>query len=513
MLRSAPDNAVPCLDIRDIGKSFPGGVRALKQVSFTVAPGQVHGLLGANGAGKSTLMKILTGVYPHGRYDGEFLLRGVVAKFQSPRDALSAGLGYVPQELNVVEQLTVAENIFVGRLTADDSWKVSLNDVRRRATALLERWGISLDPGQLVARLRASDRQLVMIARSLATEPSLLVLDEPTSSLTSDETARLFGILRGLTDAGVTVILITHRMPEIFEMCDAVTILRDGMAVSTIPRAEFAHDAMVNALIGRPMGTLFPSRRDRDLGPETLRVEHLSVQHPHAFNRRVVDDVSFSVRRGEIVGIAGLMGAGRTELLNALYGRLRYEGEVYVDARPLHIRNERDAKRARIALLTEDRKNEGMLFNRNIGENISIGSLEAISTRGVLKTALERVSVDKYFQSLQIKAPDLRTMVVNLSGGNQQKVIFARMLMEQPEVILLDEPTKGVDISAKQEIYRVIISLAENGAAVVMVSSEFSELIGICDRILVMADGQFVEEVPGQDANETDLVAAASGGL
>lgn len=497
-----------CLDIRELGKSF-SGVRALDRVTFSVAPGQVHGVLGANGAGKSTLMKILNGVYPFGTYEGEIYLRGDQVRFHSPHDALSAGLGYVPQELNVIEQLTVAENVFVGRLAGPGHVALSLRDVRRRAVELFDRWGIGLAATQLVARLRASERQLVMISRALAVEPSVLVLDEPTSSLTSDETERLFGIVRTLTGAGVTVILITHRMREILDVCQAVTVLRDGTAVSTYQRAEFDEDRMVQDMVGQRVENIFPERQNASLGTEALRVDHLFVHHPFVRHKYIVDDVSFSVHHGEVLGIAGMMGAGRTELLNALYGRLPHEGEVFVDERPVRIRTPREAKEAGLALLTEDRKGEGILFNLDIGRNVSVGSLAGISKSGLVNKTLERAKVGRLVERLKIKAPSVRTMVDKLSGGNQQKVVLARVLISDPKVILLDEATKGVDVLTKQEIYRLILSLADGGAAVLFVSSEFPELLGICDRIIVLADGHLVEDVRASATTEAQLVAAA----
>lgn len=503
--------ATPCIECRELGKSF-GAVRALDKVSFSLTAGRVHGLLGANGAGKSTLLKILSGIYPHGSYEGEIYLRGKAMRFKAPHDALSSGLGYVPQELSVVDSLTVGENIFVGRLTEDGRRTVALRRVRERATRLLARWGIPLDPRQLASRLSVSERQLIMIARALAEDPSILVLDEPTSSLTGHETARLFEIIRSLTAEQVTVMFISHRMSEIFEICQAVTILRNGTSVATYDRDDFDEGRMVQAMVGRRIESLFPERKERPKGAEAVRVDRLSVRHPFAVGKHVVDDVSLTVHYGEILGIAGLMGAGRTELLNALYGRLPHDGRIYRDSSQVKLDSPGAAKRAGIALLTEDRKKEGVLFNLNIGRNISISALAKVALRGVLSRPLERQQVDHYINRLAIKVPSARSMMQTLSGGNQQKVVFARALMSQPRLILLDEPTKGIDIGTKQEIYRLIFSLAEQGSAIIMVSSEFVELIGLCDRIVVLRDGRVVEEVAGAEADEELLLAACSGG-
>jgi ABC-type sugar transport system ATPase subunit len=505
-------SAAPCIECRGLSKTF-GAVRALRDVNFSLDSGRAHGLLGANGAGKSTLLKILSGVYPHSSYEGDVYLRGEQARFKAPHDALSAGLGYVPQELNVLESLTVAENIFVGRLTEGGGRVISQRRIQQRAARLLAEWNIPLDPTREVARLSVSERQLAMIARALAEEPGILVLDEPTSSLTVSETARLFEIIRALTAGRVTVLFISHRMPEVFAICQSVTILRNGTAVSQYEREDFDEDLMVQDMIGRRIASMFPERRKRGNGKEALRVENLNVRHPLVPSRHIVSDASFGVEYGEILGIAGLMGAGRTELLDAIYGRLPYDGTIYREGSPVAIDTPRAAKEAGIALLTEDRKSEGVLFNLDVGGNISVSSLGRIGRHGVISRWLERQGVDRFMERLAIKAPSQRSMMDELSGGNQQKVIFARVLMSEPRLILLDEPTKGIDVGTKQEIYGLICSLAEQGAAIIMVSSEFEELLGLCDRIIVLRDGAVVDEVDGADAAETTLVAACSGGV
>lgn len=508
---SATDTRVRSIECRGLKKSF-GAVRALDGVDLALSPGQVHGLLGANGAGKSTLLKILNGVYPYGNYEGEVLVAGRTVHFKTPHDALVAGLGYVPQELNVLESLTVAENIFVGRLTENGRTVVNLRKVVERAASLLSRWGIPLKAARRVSSLSVSERQLVMIARALSETPNTLVLDEPTSSLTGDEAARLFGIVKTLAANQVTVLFISHRMPEIFEICDDVTILRNGATVASYAREEFDETQMVQDMIGRRIDKMFPPRRPSQEGREALRVERLSVRDPVVHGRDAVRDVSLAIRYGEIVGIAGLMGAGRTELLSAIYGRTSYRGAIFRDGVEVNISSPKVAKRAEIALLTEDRKNEGVLFNLAVGGNVSVGSLERIARNGILSRPSEERLVNEYVKRLAVKVPSQRTMMDKLSGGNQQKVIFARVLMTQPQVILLDEPTKGIDVGTKEEIYRLILSLAEAGAAVVLVSSEFEELLGLCDRIAILREGELVATVEGGAADEEMLVAACSGG-
>ncbi len=504
---SVPDDT-PCLDIRDLGMSFPG-VRALDSVSLRIPAGRVHGLLGANGAGKSTLVKILNGIYPHGSYQGEVLLYGQPARFGAPHAALEAGIGYVPQELNVVEQLTVGENIFVGRLPARHGL-VHLSGVLRDAQALLDEHAIPLRAKDPIAHLRASERQLVMLARALAVQPKVLILDEPTSSLTAAEAGRLFRVVRRLRDKGVTTILITHRLPEVFDNCDSVSVLRDGRYVAGYQRADFAEDQLVQDMVGRRLDALFPERGTRRPGTEALRVQGLSVAHPHIAHRDVVHDVSFQVAHGEILGIAGLMGAGRTELLSAIYGRTRYRGQLYRDGVPVKLGSPKAAKRAGIALLTEDRAGEGMLFNLDVAANVTLGSLRRLSPAGLLRPGREAATVNDYIGRLSIKTPSRKTLVGKLSGGNQQKVILARVLLADPGVVLLDEPTKGVDIATKQQIYRLIHDLAARGVAVVLVSSELPELIGVCDRFLVLADGRIVDEFGPDEASEERVVTVAS---
>jgi ABC-type sugar transport system ATPase subunit len=508
---SSTDVLVRSIECRGLKKSF-GAVRALDGVDLALNPGQVHGLLGANGAGKSTLLKILNGVYPYGSYEGDIFVGGQPAQFKRPHDALVAGLGYVPQELNVLEALTVAENIFVGRLTEGGGPVVSRRKVIERATQLLSRWGIPLKANRQVSSLSVSERQLVMIARGLSETPNTLVLDEPTSSLTGEEASTLFEIVKTLAANDVTVMFISHRMPEIFEICEDVTILRNGATVASYSRDEFDEAQMVQDMIGRRIDKMFPPRRPAQEGREALRLEQLNVPDPLVHGRDAVKDVSLSVRYGEIFGIAGLMGAGRTELLSAIYGRAPYSGTIFRDGVEVKIRSPKVAKRADIALLTEDRKNEGVLFNLAVGGNVSVASLERISKRGILSRSREEGQVSEFVKRLAIKVPSQRTTMDKLSGGNQQKVIFARVLMTNPHVILLDEPTKGIDVGTKEEIYRLILSLAEAGAAVLLVSSEFEELLGLCDRIAILREGNLVATVEGDSADEEMLVAACSGG-
>jgi ribose transport system ATP-binding protein len=496
------------LQTERLGKRF-AGVPALSDVDFGLTAGTIHALVGHNGAGKSTLVKVLTGVWPAGSYDGAIKLDGAEVRFGSPAQARAAGIAYVPQEIQVVEQLSVAENLFVGQTGRDGSPLVSFRELHRRAAALLQRLEIPLDARQPVAALSATQRQLVMIARALAGEPRVLILDEPTASLAGNETARLFGVLNRLRDAGTTMIFITHRIPEVMSMCDRATVLRDGRSVAELERDAFSEQAIVAAMVGRRLDRLYPQRESAHGAEETLRLDHVSVPHPTRPGD-VVRDVSLTARRGEIVGIAGVVGAGRTELLSAVYGRLSHRGTISVDGRPLRLRSPADARRAGIAMLSEDRKGSGLLFNFGLQQNVTIGNLGGIAKMGFVDRRAEARVAREFIGSLSIKAPSASADVAHLSGGNQQKILLARVLMNAPKVMLLDEPTKGVDVETRQEIYRLILELADRGVTLLVVSSEIAELVGLCDRCVVLADGAIVDEFARGEGSEARVIEATT---
>ena len=498
------------LEMRHIIKEFPG-VRALKDVSIQVRSGCIHALLGENGAGKSTLMKILDGVYPTGEYKGEIVLKGSPVLLSSPHDAKLKGIGYVPQEINVIENLSVAENIFVGNWNQTHSPIVNMRHLRALAVQLLGEYQIRLDAATSVISLSASQRQLVMIARALATQPKILILDEATASLTLDETRQFFEVLRYLRERGVTILFITHRLAEIFEVADCATVLRDGAVVANFERAQFDDHEIVNAMVGRKIENFYPSREAVASDEEVLRVENLTVPHSHIAGKSVVDAISFTVRRGEIVGLGGLVGSGRSETVNAIYGRIEHSGRIFVDGREARIREPRAARKYGIGLLPEERKQEGLLFNFAIRENITLNSLSAVSHWGVISRRLENQGANAYKDQLSIRAPSVDAMVLNLSGGNQQKVVLAKVLMPNPKVLLLDEPTKGVDVGAKAELYKLMISLADKGIAIVVISSELPELLALCDRIIVLARGKITDQFSKAEANEERYMLAATG--
>jgi ribose transport system ATP-binding protein len=475
-----------------------------------VLPGEIHALLGQNGAGKSTLVKILNGVHPAGSYSGSILLDGKPAAFGSPFEARAAGVGYVPQEIEVLEQLSVAENVFAGRTNLGKGVMVHQRALQQQAGELFAQLGLDdIDPSVLVASLSSAQRHLVMIARALALGPRVLMLDEPTASLSGTEVEMLFAVLRRLKAQGVTMIYITHRLPEVLTVCDRVTVLRDGRVAAEIGRNDFDEEQFIFAMSGQRLQRLYPEHAAPAGAPVALEVRNLSVDGQFGANRGA-SNIAFSVRAGEIVGLAGLLGSGRTEILHAIYGRVPFTGEVSVEGGPVAIRSPADARRAGIALLTEDRKRDGLLFNLGAGANITIGNLGPLSRNGLISGERERGAILEGMRALNVKASSPQASVAHLSGGNQQKLLFARVLMRAPRVLLLDEPTKGVDAGTRHEIYRLIVDLAEKGVGLLMVASELEEVIGLCDRCLVIADGRIVDEFKRGEGSEEKVLRAVA---
>ncbi|MFC1462505.1 sugar ABC transporter ATP-binding protein [Verrucomicrobiota bacterium] len=498
------------LEMKGVTKDFPG-VRALDDVTIRVRQGQIHALLGENGAGKSTLMKILDGVYPSGTYAGELVIDGTPVRFRSPHDAKLKGIGYVPQEMQVIEHLSVAENIFVGNWTSGRLPLVRFRELRRRAEEILKEFQIRLDAASPVVSLSASRRQLVMIARALAARPSVLILDEATSSLTQEETDQLFRVLRHLRERGITSLFITHRLAEVFALADCATVLRDGTVAAHFGKDDLNEDNIVAAMVGRKIENFYPVRDAQIGSEEALRVENLTVPHPHIAGRNTVEDVCFSVKSGEILGLGGLVGSGRSEIVNAIYGSAEHSGRIFVQGREIVIRSPRDARDNGIGLLTEERKQNGLLFNFAIRENITLHSLGTVSRFGFLSRARENSYADDYRKRLSIRSGSASVPVSSLSGGNQQKVVLAKVLMPNPRVLLLDEPTKGVDVGAKSEIYKLMYALAAEGIGLVVISSELPELLSLCDRVIVLAQGRIADEFTKTEASEQRLMLAATG--
>ena len=496
------------IEANGITKSF-AGVQALRGIDFAVEAGSIHALLGQNGAGKSTLVKILNGVHRAGSYGGSITLAGQPVAFASPAEATAHGVGYVPQEIEVLEQLSVAENVFAGHTGLGEGVIFHRRKLEERTRDIFDDLGLDLDPRAIVASLTSAQRHLVMIARALAQQPRVLMLDEPTASLSGTEVDALFGVLRRLKAAGVTMIYITHRLPEVLAVCDRATVLRDGQVAAELARDAFEEERFIFSMSGQKLQKLFPSHAAPVGARPVLEVENLTVAGK-AGAIHGARNVSFSVAAGEIVGLAGLLGSGRSEILHGIYGREPSEGTIRVDGQPIAIRSPRDARDVGIALLTEDRKRDGLLFNLPVGANITIGNLEPLSARGMVRGDRERSAVRDAMRALNVKAASPQGSVAHLSGGNQQKLLFARVLMRAPRILLLDEPTKGVDASTRAEIYRLVVELAEKGVALVIVASELEEVIGLCDRCLTIADGQIVDEFARGDGGEDRVLRAVA---
>jgi D-xylose transport system ATP-binding protein len=504
------DDRTPFLEMREITKTFPG-VRALDGVSFDLRRGEVHALVGENGAGKSTLMKILGGVYPHGSYGGEVRIEGVEQKFNRVRDAEAAGVAVIFQELSLVKEMTVGENIFLGREPRSFG-VVRWEELYRRATALLAELRLKVDPRAPVKNLGIGQQQLVEIAKALSQEARILVLDEPTAALTDAEVETLFHILNSLRARGVGMIYISHKLEEVFRLADRITVLRDGRTVGTAATKEWTEAKVIARMVGREVGDIFPVA-EHERGDVAFEVRDMTVTDPNVAGKRLVDNVSFKVRRGEVLGIAGLMGAGRSDLLMAIFGAHagRRTGEVLIGVERVSIKNPADAIRHGLGFVTEDRKRFGLVLDQTILSNMTLAGLKRLSGRFVTDVDAEAAAGSRAMKELRVKANSVFTVAGTLSGGNQQKVVLAKWLLTNPRVLFLDEPTRGIDVGAKQEIYAQINALAREGLAIVLVSSELPEVLGLADRVLVLHEGKLTGEFTRADATPESVMACATG--
>jgi ribose transport system ATP-binding protein len=483
-----------------IAKSF-GGVRALRGVDFDVQSGEVHALIGENGAGKSTLMRVLGGEMPPN--SGEIRVDGKITELHGPRAARAHGIAIIHQELALAPDLSVAENIFLGELSGVISWGA----LRRRAAELIASLGFDIDPGRRVSSLAVAHQQVVEIAKALSRKVKIIVFDEPTAVLSAQDAARLHEIIGRLRAEGVGVVYISHRLEEILSISDRVTVMKDGQVVATKPAAELTIDAMIRMMVGRPMAALFPEKGPRTIGEERLAVRDLQAG-------RLVRGVTFSVRAGEIVGLGGLVGSGRTEVARVIFGADPLEsGVILLDGKEEKIRSPKDAVEAGVCLVPEDRKGQGVVLDAPVRINVTMARLSVVVNRfGFVRQALERKLVGDLAGSLKLKASRIDAAVSTLSGGNQQKVVLAKWFHAGGNVIILDEPTRGVDVGAKSEIYAIVLKLAEAGKAVLVISSEHQELFGLCDRILVMGEGQLRGELKPTDYSEERLLSLAISG-
>ncbi|TWT29790.1 Ribose import ATP-binding protein RbsA [Posidoniimonas corsicana] len=496
----------PLLEARDIVKTFPG-VRALGGVNLRVQAGRLNALLGENGAGKSTLMNILAGVFAPDA--GQILLNGSPVTFANPRAAQEAGVSIIHQELNLAPNLTVAENIFLGREPRNKLGLVDYARMNHDAAELLARLNLRVEPTRPVDQLTVASQQVVEIARALSFDSQVVILDEPTSALSQQETHALFALIAQLKAEGVGLVYITHRLEELDAVADDVTVFRDGAFIAAKPYADATREELIRLMVGRDT-RLDPSAA-RAAGETLLQVRGLSLRGPVAASKPLLDDISFDLARGEVLGVFGLMGAGRTELLQALFGvyPTRTSGEVVVAGRPGVPRSPAEAIVAGLALAPEDRKQDGLVLGMSVAPNISLACLGRVQQTGLLRTAKEDALADQYGGRMAIKTAGRRQPVRNLSGGNQQKVVLAKWLATEPRVLMLDEPTRGIDIGAKREIYAVIDELAAAGLGVLMVSSELPEVLALSDRILVLCEGRLTGEFTREQATEDALLAAA----
>ncbi|GAA3228958.1 multiple monosaccharide ABC transporter ATP-binding protein [Oerskovia jenensis] len=497
------------LEMRGITKEFPG-VKALQDVTLDVRRGEVHAICGENGAGKSTLMKVLSGVYPHGTYDGTIVMDGEPCEFRTIRDSEARGIVIIHQELALVPHLSIAENIFLGNEKAS-AGIVDWHRTTSEAAALLERVGLSENPATKSMDIGVGKQQLVEIAKALSKRVDLLILDEPTAALNDEDSAHLLKLIDEFRSHGITCIIISHKLNEIAAIADRVTIIRDGATIETLDlhgAEPVTEDRIIRSMVGRSLDSRFPEH-EPTIGDEVLRIEDWTVHHPIDTDRVVVDHANLHVRAGEIVGMAGLMGAGRTELAMSVFGHsygAKISGTVYKNGAPIRTRSVAEAIGHGLAYATEDRKRYGLNLIQTIRENISASALGKVSHWGVVDSQAETQVAERYRTDFRIKAPTVEAIAGKLSGGNQQKVVLSKWVYSDPDVLILDEPTRGIDVGAKYEIYAIINALADAGKAVVVISSELPELIGLCDRVYAMSQGRITGEVARADATQEALM-------
>jgi putative multiple sugar transport system ATP-binding protein len=499
----------PLLEMRSITKTFPG-VKALNEVNLTVMEGEIHALVGENGAGKSTLMKVLSGVYPAGTYQGEIHYDGAVAEFSGISQSEDVGIIIIHQELALVPLLSIAENLFIGNECASKG-VVDWHETFQRTEALLKKVGLSEAPGTLVDRIGVGKQQLVEIAKALSKDVRLLILDEPTSALSEKDSQALLDLLLELKRQGVTSIIISHKLNEVRSIADRVTVIRDGATISTLNANsdEITEDRIIRDMVGRDMAQRFPERKS-DPGEMLMEVRDWNVWHPDHKERQVIRDASLNVRRGEVVGIAGLMGSGRTELAMSIFGKSygrRISGEVRIDGAAVDVSTVDRSISAGLAYVTEDRKHLGLVLDETIQRNITLANLQEVASFGVISEAQEVNVAESFRKAINIRTPGVFQKVGNLSGGNQQKVVLSKWLFANPKVLILDEPTRGIDVGAKYEIYGIINKLVADGKGVLMISSELPELLGMCDRIYVMNEGALVGELTAAEASQERIMS------
>lgn len=499
------------LEMKNITKDFPG-VRALDNVNFKVCKGEIHALVGENGAGKSTLMKILSGAYPYGTYEGDIYIDGEKKQFRTIKDSEHAGISIIYQELTLVKYMTVGENIFLGEEPTKNGI-IDWNKVYSDSKELFKKLNIDIDVYEKVINLGIGQQQMVEIAKAISKNSKILILDEPTAALTEGETRQLFRILRDLKQHGVTCIYISHKLEEIFEIAENVTILRDGKTIGTHHISELNEDKIISMMVGRELTQRYP-RKEHKAGKVVFEVKNWTVYDVENPEKKIIKDVSFEIREGEIVGVAGLMGSGRTELFTSIFGAYggKKEGEIYLEGKKINIKSPSEAIEQGICYLSEDRKQFGLVLKMDVKDNILLSNYDKMAKSGIIDGVRALKEAISYVDKLKVKTPSVFQRVENLSGGNQQKVVLAKWLLANPKVLILDEPTRGIDVGAKYEIYNIMNDLVEQGVCVIMISSELPEIIGMSDRVLVMCNGTLSGELNANELSQEKIMVCATGG-
>lgn len=498
------------LEMKNITKTFPG-VKALDNVNLKVEEGEIHALVGENGAGKSTLMNVLSGIYPYGSYEGDIVYDGEVCKFNKIKDSEEKGIVIIHQELALIPYMSIGENMFLGN-ERGHKYALDWNETYGKADELLKTVGLKESSRTLIKDIGVGKQQLVEIAKALAKKVKLLILDEPTSSLNESDSQALLDLLLKFKKEGMTSIIISHKLNEVSYVADKITVIRDGSTIETLDKKtdEITEDRIIKGMVGRDLTDRFPKRKDVKIGDILLEVKDWNVYHPLYTERKVVDNVNINVRRGEVVGISGLMGAGRTELAMSVFGKsygTNISGQLFINGKEVHLHSVRDAIKNKLAYVTEDRKGNGLILSNPIKINTTMANLDAVSSHTIIDKDKEYAVAVEYKEKLKTKCPTVEQNVGNLSGGNQQKVLLAKWMFADPDVLILDEPTRGIDVGAKYEIYCIINQLVAEGKSVIMISSELPEVLGMCDRIYVMNEGRIVGELYSKEATQEVIMS------
>lgn len=502
----------PILEMQNITKEFPG-VKALNNVSFQVNRAEIHCIVGENGAGKSTLMKVLSGVYPYGNYTGDILFDGKVQKFNGISDSERVGIAIIYQELALVPEMTIYENIFLGH-EIRNGIQINWNETIVRATEVLKKVKLDLNPATKVKELGVGKRQLIEIAKALSRNVKLLILDEPTAALNEDDSDNLLELIRDLKNQGVSCVLISHKLKEVIAIADSVTVLRDGQTICTLDahKGEVSEHILIKQMVGREIDNIYPRREKKKLGDTVLEARNWNAYSP-LLGRKLLQNINFHIRQGEIVGFAGLMGSGRTELALSIFGNAadyKLSGQLFHNGKACQFRQPSDAIKAGVAYVSEDRKGNGLILSQDVKQNITLANLHAISKNGIVDNNAEVKVATEYKKSLNIKTPSIEQKVGNLSGGNQQKVSLGKWLFVKPNLLILDEPTRGIDVGAKFEIYTLMNRLVEEGLSIIMISSELPEVLGMSDRIYIVSAGKITGELLREEANQEKIMQLAT---